>query len=81
MKIETKFNKGDKVWTIENNQIVQFPIQDVQYKYGAVSYELQTHKSQTIGLDKDRSIIRNEKECFGSIQDLADYFISKNETK
>ena len=47
MKIETKFNKGDKVWTIENNQIVQFPIQDVQYKYGAVSYELQTHKSQT----------------------------------
>tara|TARA_Y100000588_G_C14170700_1_gene889022 strand:+ start:459 stop:704 length:246 start_codon:yes stop_codon:yes gene_type:complete len=81
MKIETKFNKGDKVWTIENDEIVQFPVQDVQYKYGSVSYELETYKSQTIGLDKDRSIMRNEEECFGSIQDLADHFISKNDTK
>jgi hypothetical protein len=81
MTIETRFNKGETVFFIENNAIVSFPVRGIEYrggheviqKNGTITYSFLTSKAPT-SLDKDRIVYKNENECFKSIDELANFY-------
>ncbi|MHB8871669.1 MAG: hypothetical protein ACYC5G_04410 [Candidatus Doudnabacteria bacterium] len=78
MIIETKFNIGECVVTIDNNSIVTLPIQEIDYssKFNSIKYTLLKYKATSFG-DKDGIAVKTENECFESIVKLAEYYGSK----
>lgn len=76
MKIETKFNIGDNVYTILDNNIVCHPVTSIQYMSGEVAYTLLIRESETL-MDKNKYATFSESSCFKSIDDLADYYKAK----
>ena len=73
MTIETLFNKGDKVILIENDKITSFPVKDISYKSGTITYSFVKSKACT-SMDEDTIIYRDEKNCFKSIDELANFY-------
>lgn len=77
MIIETKFNKGDKVYVIHNDEIRYMPIRSITAtSWGAIVYELIEAKAAT-SLDSDRLITRSEELCFPALQGIVDYYGKK----
>ena len=78
MIIETKFNIGECVVTIDNDSIVTLPIQKIEYnsEYGSIKYTLLKYKAAIFG-DKDGIAVKTENECFESIGKLAEHYGSK----
>jgi hypothetical protein len=77
MTIDTKFNIKDVAFFIEGNEIVSFPVYGIEYKRGSVVYSFMKRKSQTL-MDNDSILYIEEKSCFRSIDELADFYKSKN---
>lgn len=73
MKIETKFDKGETAFIIENDEIVSFPVNGILYEHGTISYSFIKSKALTL-MDKDSIIYRDEKKCFKSIDELTNYY-------
>lgn len=75
MKIETKFDIGEKVVTIDNNAIVTLPVQEIEYQsvFKSIKYTLLKYKAVNFG-DKDGTVIKSENECFKSITELTKYY-------
>lgn len=77
MIIETRFEIGEKVVLINHDKIITLPVKDIEYLNGKVRYSFCETKATT-SLDKDRIIYRDEEDIFRSINQLADYYLSKN---
>ena len=77
MTIETKFDKGQKVFLIDNDEIISLPVNGVEYKNGTITYSFIKHKSQTL-MDKDTVVYRDEERCFGSIENMVERFKLKS---
>lgn len=79
MKIETKFNVGEEVFTIENNGIQKFPVKDIQVHVTAftkIRYALLKSRSVNFG-DNDSVTTKDEEECFKSLNDMIEYYNQK----
>lgn len=72
MTIETKFNKGEKAFIIENDEIICLPVQGIYYSNGSISYSFITSKAVT-SMDKDSIAYKDEKKCFKSIDELSNF--------
>ena len=77
MIIETKFDKGDVVFVIEDDDIISLPVMKVSYEDGVVLYSFLKRKSTTL-MDRDIIIHRAQKNCFKSIDELATFYKNKN---
>lgn len=66
MKIESKFNKEQKVYVIYADKIQRFTINSVVSQDSNISYILTIRNMTTCKF--------NEDECFATIQDLCDYY-------
>lgn len=78
MVITTKYNIGDKVFIIHNNEIIKVPITHVEtYNSNIITYTLLLSKALSM-MDKDRIEKRSEINCFQSIEELVLYY--KKET-
>lgn len=73
MTIETKFNKGETAFIIENNDIVSFPVDGIEYKNGTITYSFIKRKALTL-MDKDIVVYRDEKNCYKSIDELSNFY-------
>lgn len=76
MKIETKFDKGDNVVTIFKDHVVTMRIGGVMYGKGRVSYFFCPEENTKIDLLFE-IIHKDESECFGSIDELCEYYKAK----
>ena len=78
MTIETKFNIGDFTIIICGNKIMKKQISDIipKHKYGNnISYEVLLEKGT---IDRQSStIIRDECNCFRSLEELVEYYKDK----
>jgi len=77
MKIETRFNVGDNVVTINYDRITTLQIVAIEcYKtknYLNIKYTLLVSKSIDLS-SKDLIVVKDERECFESIQEQADFY-------
>jgi topoisomerase-4 subunit A len=71
MTIETKFDKGEMAFFIDDESIVSFPVSGIYYDNGIISYSFTTLRALT-NLDKDKVVRRNESKCFKSVNELAE---------
>lgn len=76
MKVETRFDKGDFVFVIDEDEIVKVPVHAVDVRNGAISYELLKKEGKLLG-DKNSYITKSEENCFGTVMDLAFRYGSK----
>ncbi|MFW6243272.1 MAG: hypothetical protein ACOC2W_03845 [bacterium] len=72
MVIETKFNKGDHVFVIKDDKVINIPVNGVRYVYGRIYYDF-IIKGNT-SLDNDKTFDKEEHLCFESIDALAKYW-------
>jgi len=81
MKIDTKFNVGDKVVTINYNVITTLEISAIECNktknYLIIRYILLVSKSIDLS-SKDLTVVKDERECFKSVQEIADFYKSKS---
>lgn len=75
MTIETKFNKGDKVLITTDRGIIRVPVTNIEYDGRHVIYTLLLSKAST-SMDKDRTDIREEENCFVSIDEIREKYLS-----
>jgi hypothetical protein len=80
MRIETKFDVGENAVIIDNNIIITIPVYNISYINKTIRYEFMTSKALSM-MDKDIIIHRDEKECFKSINELTQYYESKQNRK
>lgn len=73
MTIETKFNQGENVFFIENNDIVSFPVDGIEYKNGTITYSFIKSKALTL-MDRDNVVYKDEKNCYKSIDELSNFY-------
>ena len=78
MEIKTRFDEGQHVVTINNDSIVQLPIQKLEYSsaYKRTRYTLLVSKGVNFG-DPDSTIIKDQDECFETIKELAEHYQDK----
>ena len=76
MIIETKFNKGQNAFIIENDGIISLPVHRIEFKDETISYTFLKSKALTM-IDRDSFIYRDEKDCFKSIDELSFFYKSK----
>ena len=81
MKIDTRFNVNDIVVTINYDKVTALQIESISCiktkNYLAIRYTLLVSKG--ISFDsKDVTVVKDENECFKSVQDLADFYKSKS---
>lgn len=69
MEIKTKFNLGDKVWTLRNSKAVEMEIRTATISESGVSY---------IGrLNDDTYMTAEEYQCFPTKDKLVDYIVKE----
>lgn len=76
MTIETRFNKGQTAFIIENDGIISLPVHGIEFKNWIISYTFLKSKALTMA-DRDNIIYRDEKDCFKSIDELANFYKTK----
>ena len=78
MLIETKFDIDESVVTIDRDEIIVLTVQSLEYSsvYNSVKYTLLKYKSINFG-DKDTTVVKSENECFKSLDELVEYYGSK----
>ncbi len=76
MIIETEFNKGQKVFFIENDDIISLPVNSIEYKNDTVTYSFVKSKALT-SMDKDTIIYRDEDKCFASLELMFEHYENK----
>lgn len=76
MKIETKFDNGEFVFTIDSGEIVRLPIIKIEASCESstrIKYTLLKCKALNFG-DPDSVIVKIEGECFKSLSDMLEYY-------
>ena len=73
MVITTKFDVNQYVFVIESNEIKNMQIASIICENKQVSYTLLKQKAFSM-MDKDVFIVKDEKNCFSSIKQLADFY-------
>ena len=73
MTIETRFNKGEYAFIIENNKIIFLPVEEIEYSNKTIIYSFITSRAIT-SLDKDKIVHRDEADCYKSIDELANQY-------
>lgn len=73
MTINTKFNVGDKVFLIMNDDIVSFPVFKIICYNTLIVYSFKSNPAKS-NLDRDEFIERREFHVFASIDDLANFY-------
>jgi len=63
MKIETKYDVGDTVYTIIDNRIQLVKVSSLNMSSGVIIYNFQTVTPQ-----------REEKDCFLTLDDMFNYY-------
>lgn len=69
MIIETKYDKGDSVYFIHDDDLYYREIRGIEYLYGTISYRFLLKPAQTT-MDQERWVSKEEGKCFGSLQDI-----------
>jgi hypothetical protein len=69
MEIKTRFDIGDTVLIIHDNQIVSCKVNNISYYNGIVNYELLIHKSLTM-MDRDITTLREEANVSKEFEEL-----------
>ena len=77
MTITTKFNVGEMVFFIENNEITSCRVSEITYESKRVYYRFITSRAPTT-LDRDTVVEKEEKDCFVSIDEMAKHYKEKN---
>jgi hypothetical protein len=68
--IETKFNRNDQVWTLDEKKARLLPIYSIQIK---IEEEIKVIYYLNKGTEKDfKCLIVNEKDCFQTLDELID---------
>lgn len=70
MEIKTKFDCGDVVYCITDNEIDKRMIDDISYNNDKISYHFYMDQLK-------RSKIIEESLCFKSIGELVEYYVNK----
>jgi hypothetical protein len=80
MTIQTKYNMGDSLFFIRNNEILKRKIRLINVSIGefntSIEYEFLVEEKITM-LDKDTICVRDEVSCFKTIEELTEYFKAK----
>lgn len=77
MKIQSRFDVGQSVVFIENNEIVSYPVHEIEYVCRTIRYSFLVSKAINM-MDKDKRVVRDEKDCFKSVHELANHYKQKN---
>lgn len=80
MTITTKFDGGQEVFVIDNNEVKKMPIVSIETRNKDVSYTLLKQKAFSM-MDKDVTIVRDEENCFSTIDQLADFYKVETNSK
>ncbi len=76
MEIKTRFDFGDKVLIIHDNQIVRCKINDISYFNGRITYQLLISESLTM-MDRDITTQREEEDVVKEFEELRKYIVEK----
>lgn len=72
MNIITKYNVGDEVFTIDNDEIVKLPVESIDVKmtkgYTRIEYTLLIREGS--GMDEKKVVIRGEESCFSTLRKM-----------
>ncbi len=74
MEIKTRFDIGDTVLIIHDNQIVSCKVNNISYYNGIVTYELLIHKSLTM-MDRDITTLREEANVVKEFEELKKHIV------
>jgi hypothetical protein len=76
MDLTTKFDKGQFVFTIDKDEIVKLPVDKIEVIFerkARIKYVLLKYKAVNFG-DPDFTVIKDEEECFKTLDDLVKYY-------
>lgn len=76
MEIKTKFNVEERAFVLEDNQIFNLTITKIEVQAGSTHTTIENTlllSSARTNLDKDKYLVRNENECFKTIDDILEH--------